>query len=394
MCIRDRRICWFLTLIFTLIWCFITVLPVTSNTTLTPEEALTLIVIDPFFFLALGFFIVTAIIRWSEAIKSIEPEFVKKGLMLSPLAFFVTIILGILFIMLVPGGWFFDDFATGISSVTGSNPVLTYLFGSGYYIQNCITPLTLPMIITVSPGVGAIYGWETIPSILAWTITGLILIFITKKWKISLWSGIFSVFFVWIFVIIATRITLMPASVLNAADYAFLVCLMLISAMVSAIPMAAGVLIGNEIYKLFHPVKKAPGEIPSEGDLIECRNSKNKLEGYIDGKQYLDQKKNLCGFLDGNVAKDKNGIPLLILRDDGVITYSEELKSEEQGYIKDGKIYHLDGSLIYEFIKEKRQILDSKGEVKLRLEGSIRLIEKLEDVDFFGIATIILELFS
>jgi len=252
-----ERTSWFLTLIFALIWVFVTFIPVTSNATLTPEEALTILIIDPFFILAVGFFICTLVIRWSEAIKSVNPDNVKKGLMLSPLGFFIAIILGILFILMIPGAWFFNDFAAKISSITSPNPMLAYILGSGYYIQNCITPLTLPMVVYVSPGVGAIYGWETIPSILSWAITGIMLCYIAKDWKIGLWSGIFSIAFIWIFVIIATRLTVIPASVLGDLNYALFVFLMLISAMITAIPMASGILIGNEIYKWLNPVKKA-----------------------------------------------------------------------------------------------------------------------------------------
>lgn len=125
--------------------------------------------------------------------------------------------------------------------------------------------------------------------------------------------------------------------------------------------------------------------------MIECLNAKKKVAGYIDGQKYLDAKKKLWGYLDGKIAKAKDGYPLLILRDDGVITYNE---GEEQGYIKENKIFWYNDKLIYEFLKEKRQILGSKGEPVLFLEGETREIEQLTNLDFFGIAAIILELFA
>ena len=57
--------------------------------------------------------------------------------------------------------------------------------------------------------------------------------------------------------------------------------------------------------------------------LIECLNNDKKLEGYIDGKRYLDRKKKVWGYLEGNIAKDKEGYPLLILRENGMITWNE-----------------------------------------------------------------------
>ena len=125
--------------------------------------------------------------------------------------------------------------------------------------------------------------------------------------------------------------------------------------------------------------------------MIECLNQKKKTEGFIDGKRYLNKKKKLWGYLDGNVAKDKEGYPLLILREDGVITWNE---GEEQGYQKDNKIFLSNGELIYEFLKEKRQIIDREERPVLYLEGSTKEIEELNNLDFFGTAAIILELFS
>ncbi|MFX0062814.1 MAG: hypothetical protein ACFFC7_11595 [Candidatus Hermodarchaeota archaeon] len=122
--------------------------------------------------------------------------------------------------------------------------------------------------------------------------------------------------------------------------------------------------------------------------MIEVFNKMGKLEGYIDGKQYLDRKKRLIGFLEENVAKDKTGYPLLILKDNGEITWNE---GELQGYLKDSKIYNLQDDLIFEFLKEDGKINNSKEEVVLDLRGNL---EEIEDIDFFGIAAIFLELFA
>lgn len=122
-------------------------------------------------------------------------------------------------------------------------------------------------------------------------------------------------------------------------------------------------------------------------EVYDYKYSKGKIAGYVDGTTYLDKKKRVKAQLEGNefIAHDQT---LLILRDDGVITYSE---GEEQGYIKDGRIYWISDELLYEFSKEEGKILDSRGNVALKLKGDY---EKLDDRDFFGIAGYFLELFA
>lgn len=123
--------------------------------------------------------------------------------------------------------------------------------------------------------------------------------------------------------------------------------------------------------------------------MIEVFNKKMKLIGFIDGKKYLNKKRKLIGFLENNEFKDETGSTLLILQDNGVITWNE---GEQQGYIKEGKIYSsLDDRVLFEFKKENEKILDSNGDTLLYLKGDL---DTLEDVDFFGIAGQFLEIFS
>lgn len=123
--------------------------------------------------------------------------------------------------------------------------------------------------------------------------------------------------------------------------------------------------------------------------MIEVLNKKDKLEGYIDGKKYLNKKSKLLGYIENNEFKDKSGYTLLILTEDGNITWNE---GEKQGWVEDGKIYSsLDNRLIFEFTKDKGQILDSEGDVILYFKGDF---EELDDLDFFGIAGQYLELFA
>lgn len=123
--------------------------------------------------------------------------------------------------------------------------------------------------------------------------------------------------------------------------------------------------------------------------MIEVRNNKQKLEGYIEDKRYLNKKKKLIGFLENNEFKDKTGYTLLILKENGDITWNE---GESQGYIKDGKIYsNLHDKILYSFNKKDGEILDSSGEILLYLEGEF---DTLKDEDFFGIVARFLDLFA
>jgi len=123
--------------------------------------------------------------------------------------------------------------------------------------------------------------------------------------------------------------------------------------------------------------------------MIEVLNKKEKLEGFIDGKKYLNKKKKMMGLLENNEFKDNSNNTLLILKDNGAITWSD---GGQQGYLKDGKIYSsLHDRYIFEFKKEKGLILDSEGDTVLYLKGDL---ESLEDDDFFGIAAQFLELFA
>ncbi|MFW9881734.1 MAG: hypothetical protein ACFFG0_52385, partial [Candidatus Thorarchaeota archaeon] len=101
--------------------------------------------------------------------------------------------------------------------------------------------------------------------------------------------------------------------------------------------------------------------------MIEVLNKKEKLEGYIEGKKYLNKKKKLIGYLENNEFKDETGYTLLILKENGNITWNE---GEQQGNIKEGKIFSsLDDKLIFEFQKEKGKIVDSDGDTILYLKG-------------------------
>ena len=123
--------------------------------------------------------------------------------------------------------------------------------------------------------------------------------------------------------------------------------------------------------------------------MIKVLNKKEKLVGYIDGNRYLNKKKNLIGYLENNEFKDNSGYTLLILREDGDITWNA---GETQGSIKEGKIYsYYQERVIFEFIAEEGKFVDSNGDTVLYLKGDLEI---LKDEDLFGIAGQFLELFA
>ncbi len=118
--------------------------------------------------------------------------------------------------------------------------------------------------------------------------------------------------------------------------------------------------------------------------MIEVFDKKHKRMGYIDGKKYLNKKKKLLGFLEENVVKRMNGSPIFML------DKHKSIKSNggsKYGFILDSKICD-DNGPIFEFSKEKGEIYNSERNTVLYLEGDL---EKIEDVDFCGIATIYLK---
>lgn len=120
---------------------------------------------------------------------------------------------------------------------------------------------------------------------------------------------------------------------------------------------------------------------------------KDKIIGLVEGKKYLSKKKKLWGYLDGNIARDKSGYPLLYIKDDGKITLNEDWDFEEQGYLKDNKIYYSGSDeLIFSFHKDKCEIQNHYNNKMIYLRGEG--IDTLADMDFFGISAVILELFA
>ena len=123
--------------------------------------------------------------------------------------------------------------------------------------------------------------------------------------------------------------------------------------------------------------------------MIEIYNDKDKLEGFIEGKQYFNKKKKKIGLIEKNMFKDKSGYTLLYLLDNGDIDGNE---GENLGYIENGNIFSsADERLIFEILREKGEIYNSNGDKVLHLKGDFN---DLEDLDYFGIVGQFLELFS
>jgi hypothetical protein len=125
--------------------------------------------------------------------------------------------------------------------------------------------------------------------------------------------------------------------------------------------------------------------------MIECKNDAGKIIGYVEDKQYLDESKELWGYLEGKITKAKDGYPLLVLQEDGAITLDD---GEKLGYLKESKVYNSSNAIVFQFVKDRRQIQNRVGQLVLALDGPARETEILTDLDYFGISAIILELFA
>ena len=117
--------------------------------------------------------------------------------------------------------------------------------------------------------------------------------------------------------------------------------------------------------------------------MIEVLNKHKKRIGIIEGSRFFNEKNKLLGTLDNGVVKnDKNRVLIRIDKHNGIF-----FENEQVGFILDFTIYFREKPT-FEFSKEKGEIHTSDGKQTLILKGEI---EKLEDVNFFGIASIYLE---
>jgi hypothetical protein len=116
--------------------------------------------------------------------------------------------------------------------------------------------------------------------------------------------------------------------------------------------------------------------------MIEILNKKKKI-GFIKGDVYLDKKRRLIGYLEGNIVKNRDGYPLLKLDDHNDIFIGDELV----GFILDSKIYFREEP-VFEISEEEREIYSIDGENILELKGNH---QNIETSDLIGIATVFLK---
>ncbi|MFX1281702.1 MAG: hypothetical protein ACFFA3_20290 [Promethearchaeota archaeon] len=121
--------------------------------------------------------------------------------------------------------------------------------------------------------------------------------------------------------------------------------------------------------------------------MIEVLTKKEKLLGYVKGKEYYDEKGNLIGFLEGNTYKMRDGYPILTLDDD---KYLIDEDNKNIGYLEEN-FFRFPDSWIYKsglfmldrgFSIEKGELYNHKGKVIGFVRGNV---ESLIDLDYFGI---------
>ena len=117
--------------------------------------------------------------------------------------------------------------------------------------------------------------------------------------------------------------------------------------------------------------------------MIEVLNKHKKRIGIIEGSKFFNEKKKLLGSLENGIIKnDKNRVLIKIDKHNDIF-----FENDQVGFILESTIYFREKPT-YEFSKEKGELHTSDGKQTLTLKGEI---EKLNDVDFFGIASIYLE---
>ncbi len=99
---------------------------------------------------------------------------------------------------------------------------------------------------------------------------------------------------------------------------------------------------------------------------INRRKQEEKLHRFIDGKQFLDKKRKLRAYVEGNVFYWRPDHPAMTLQDDNAIVATETGEALE--YLRDFKIYALDNSIRCELSKETGDILDNNGEIRFKLK--------------------------
>jgi hypothetical protein len=125
-----------------------------------------------------------------------------------------------------------------------------------------------------------------------------------------------------------------------------------------------------------------------------------KLNGYMEGNRFFNAKKKPEGIITNNVHF-KLGTPLLRLKENGdilLIEYEDDGdKKAKAGFLKEGNVFYGQqphAHLLYKFDKTQAQIVQQNGNVALELKGTPEELQKLTDVEYFGLASHYLDLFG
>ncbi|NVM53249.1 MAG: hypothetical protein HWN66_06060 [Candidatus Helarchaeota archaeon] len=229
-----ERVCELIGAIFGILWGVLVVIPVAEDTSLDPIKQLTQIILNPYFFLMVAFFIASGVIFWSRHYKglpTINPETLKKALLLGALGFLIAIGLGIGFVLILPGG------STFLGSIS-SNKLVAYLLGSGVFSLNAISPFLMEIVV----------GYIAWSAFLTWLITGLILGILAKRWRTGIYSGLVTALLVWLLVVIGTRLFIRTAATTPPIVYAGFSLFMLVNAGIAFFVTGIGSTLGSVLY--------------------------------------------------------------------------------------------------------------------------------------------------
>jgi hypothetical protein len=123
--------------------------------------------------------------------------------------------------------------------------------------------------------------------------------------------------------------------------------------------------------------------------IIEVYNNRENLVGFVEECKYLDENKNIVGYLDGMAYKLPNGFTLLSLDEDNFITdeSEEDIGYFENNYFRFPKEWisfalFITNNIDRGFSKEKGELYDHKG---TRIGYLLGDYKDLTYLDYFGI---------
>ncbi len=168
------------------------------------------------------------------------------------IGFFLAIGLGIILFMLLVDNWqsYFYQLITPAYPYPGMNPIIGYILGSGFYSLNASSPFFQDIFGAISVDVQNMLSMMVLPAILTWVITGFVIGLFCKRWDDGFLSGLICSLSVWVFVVIASRITLVGGNLFGILElgYILVIFMMLVNSAAAILICMGGGVVGGLLY--------------------------------------------------------------------------------------------------------------------------------------------------